>query len=37
MSGAAFLPRMIADQRRHPAVGHVLLDKSGVEWSMSMA
>ena len=35
--GVAFLPRMIADQRRHPAVSHVLLDEPGVEWSMSMA
>jgi DNA-binding transcriptional LysR family regulator len=35
--GAAFLPRMIAAQRRHPAVGHVPLDEPGVEWSMSMA
>ena len=35
--GVAFLPRMIADQRRHRAVGHVLLDEPGVEWSMSMA
>jgi DNA-binding transcriptional LysR family regulator len=35
--GAAFLPRMIAAQRRHPAVGHVLLDEPGLEWSMSMA
>ena len=35
--GVAFLPRMIAEQRRHPAVDHVLLDEPSVEWSMSMA
>jgi DNA-binding transcriptional LysR family regulator len=35
--GVAFLPRMIADQRRHPTVSRVLLDEPGVEWSMSMA
>jgi len=35
--GVAFLPRMIAAQRRHSAVDHVLLDEPGVEWSMSMA
>lgn len=35
--GAAFLPRMIATQRRNPAVRHVLLDESGTEWIMAMA
>jgi hypothetical protein len=32
-----FLPRMVAAQRRHPAVSHVLLVEPGVAWSMSMA
>jgi DNA-binding transcriptional LysR family regulator len=35
--GVAFLPRMIAAQRRHPAVDHVVLNEPVVEWSMSMA
>ncbi len=35
--GVAFLPRMIASQRRHPAVHPVLLDAPGAEWSMAMA
>lgn len=35
--GVAFLPRMIASQRRHPAVQPVLLDAPGTEWSMAMA
>jgi DNA-binding transcriptional LysR family regulator len=35
--GVAFLPRMIADQRRRRGVAQVLLDEPGVEWSMSMA
>ena len=35
--GVAFLPRMIASQRSHPAVHSVLLDAPGTEWSMTMA
>jgi DNA-binding transcriptional LysR family regulator len=35
--GVAFLPRMIAAQRRRRGVAQVLLDEPGVEWSMSMA
>lgn len=35
--GVAFLPRMIASQRGHPAVRSVLLDTPGTEWSMAMA
>lgn len=35
--GVAFLPRMIASQRRHPAVHAVLLDAPGTEWSIAMA
>lgn len=35
--GVAFLPRMIASQRRHPAVHPVLLDAPGAEWAMAMA
>ncbi|MCX8997056.1 LysR family transcriptional regulator [Rhizobiaceae bacterium BDR2-2] len=35
--GTAFLPRMIAAQRRHPAVRHVLLDEPDTEWIMAMA
>lgn len=34
--GAAFLPRMIATQRRNSAVRHVLLDEPGTEWIMAM-
>ena len=35
--GVAFLPRMIASQRRHPAVHPVLLNAPGAEWAMAMA
>lgn len=35
--GVAFLPRMIASQRRHPAVHPVLLHAPGAQWSMAMA
>ncbi|MCB5191650.1 LysR family transcriptional regulator [Methylobacillus arboreus] len=35
--GVTFLPRMIANQRRHPGVRHVLLDEPGMEWIMAMA
>ncbi len=35
--GVAFLPRMIARQRRHPAVAQVLLEEPGTEWAMTMA
>lgn len=35
--GVAFLPRMIAAQRRHPSVHSILLDAPGTEWSMGMA
>lgn len=35
--GVAFLPRMIASQRAHPAVRQVLLDEPGTEWDMAMA
>lgn len=34
--GAAFLPRMIATQRRNAVVRHVLLDEPGTEWIMAM-
>jgi len=34
--GVAFLPRMIAAQRRHAAVRHVRLDEPGTEWAMAM-
>ncbi|WP_336800201.1 LysR family transcriptional regulator [Kaistia sp. MMO-174] len=34
--GAAFLPRMIAAQRRQSAVRHLLLDEPGTEWHMAM-
>lgn len=35
--GATFLPRMIALQRRNPAVRPVLLNEPTVEWTMTMA
>lgn len=35
--GVAFLPRMIAEQRRRAGVRRVLLDEPDVEWSMTMA
>lgn len=34
--GIAFLPRMIANQRRHPAVRHVLLDEPDTDWHIAM-
>lgn len=34
--GVAFLPRMIASQRHHPAIHSVLLDAPGAEWAMAM-
>ncbi|MBS7544960.1 LysR family transcriptional regulator [Ancylobacter oerskovii] len=34
--GVAFLPRLIAAQRRTPAVREVLLDEPGSEWTMAM-
>lgn len=34
--GIAFLPRMIATQRRNPAVRHVLLKEPDTEWAMAM-
>lgn len=34
--GIAFLPRMIAEQRSHPAVRHVTLVDPGTEWHIAM-
>lgn len=34
--GIAFLPRMIANQRKHPAVRHVLLDEPDTDWHIAM-
>jgi DNA-binding transcriptional LysR family regulator len=34
--GVAFLPRMIARQRAHTAVRHVLLDEPDTDWEMAM-
>jgi DNA-binding transcriptional LysR family regulator len=34
--GIAFLPRMMAEQRHHPAVRHVLLDEPGTEWRIAL-
>ncbi|HCX85790.1 MAG TPA: LysR family transcriptional regulator [Micrococcales bacterium] len=34
--GIAFLPRMIAEQRSHPAVRHVTLVDPGAEWHIAM-
>ena len=34
--GIGFLPRMIAEQRRHPAVRQVLLAEPQTEWHMAM-
>ncbi|WP_312412716.1 LysR family transcriptional regulator [Shinella sp.] len=34
--GIAFLPRMIAEQRSHPAVRHVALVDPGTEWHIAM-
>ena len=34
--GIAFLPRMIAEQRSHPAVRHVPLVDPGTEWHIAM-
>ncbi|MEP9377686.1 LysR family transcriptional regulator [Aquabacter sp. CN5-332] len=34
--GVGFLPRMIADQRSHPAVARVLLDEPETEWNMAL-
>ncbi|MGO9391616.1 LysR family transcriptional regulator [Rhodoblastus sp.] len=34
--GVAFLPRMIAERRRHPAVSHVLLHEPHTDWNMAM-
>lgn len=34
--GIAFLPRMIAEQRKHPAVRHVLLDEPDTDWHIAM-
>lgn len=34
--GIAFLPRMIAEQRSHPAVCHVLLAEPETEWHIAM-
>ncbi|MBB3931098.1 DNA-binding transcriptional LysR family regulator [Kaistia hirudinis] len=35
--GAAFLPRIVAEQRRNPALRLVPLDEPGTEWIMTMA
>ena len=35
--GVAFLPRMIAEERRRAGVRRVLLDEPSLEWSMTMA
>lgn len=35
--GVAFLPRMIAAQRRKEGISHVLLDEPDTEWNMAMA
>ena len=35
--GVAFLPRMIADQRRSASIRHVLLQEPDTEWAMAMA
>ncbi len=35
--GVTFLPRMIAAQRRHPAVRQLSVDEPGLEWFMAMA
>jgi len=34
--GIAFLPRMIAQQRTHPSVRHILLAEPETEWHMAM-
>jgi len=34
--GIAFLPRMIAAQRKHPTVRHVLLDEPDTDWHIAM-
>jgi len=34
--GVAFLPRMIAERRRLPAVSHILLDEPKTDWNMAM-
>ncbi|MGU3493740.1 LysR substrate-binding domain-containing protein [Xanthobacteraceae bacterium A53D] len=34
--GIAFLPRMIAEQREHAGVAHVLLDEPGTAWHMAL-
>ena len=34
--GLALLPRMIAEQRRHPDVQYVLLDEPGLDWHMAL-
>lgn len=34
--GVAFLPRMIAEQRAHPAVGLAKLTDPGIDWDMAM-
>lgn len=34
--GIAFLPRMIAEQRTHPSVRHILLAEPETEWHMAM-
>jgi DNA-binding transcriptional LysR family regulator len=34
--GAAFLPRMIAEQRKHPSVARVPLAEADTEWHIAM-
>ena len=34
--GLALLPRMIAEQRRHPEVQYVLLDEPDIDWHMAL-
>ena len=34
--GVAFLPRMIAEPRRHPNIRHVLLAEPGTEWHIGL-